>query len=322
MQATVCLIGGGTIHTGKERGAPYVFDGLFDLVNKERRDIKVLIIGSNAEKAEESAVGTGKVMKRFGLDELNIYVYAPTTHDEALKSTVARELYYEYNVQLATLLKEVDIVYFTGGQQALGYSILKDSYFVEQLKKQAEERDFIIAGTSAGATILGTHIVYDGASYESSADANIIRDNEPAVLKVGEGLGILRRIAPDTHFLERSRIPRLTTDLAYNLLLFQGNSATLGVGVDEDTMAIITADNRMKVFGSHNVTVIGIANSTIGYATTYGVKRIIVQDPLIHNLTHEGEFDMQTRSKVLPEGFVPVYQQGFPLNFLSGNDRS
>jgi hypothetical protein len=31
MQATVCLIGGGTIHTGKERGAPYVFDGLFDL---------------------------------------------------------------------------------------------------------------------------------------------------------------------------------------------------------------------------------------------------------------------------------------------------
>jgi cyanophycinase-like exopeptidase len=94
------------------------------------------------------------------------------------------------------------------------------------------------------------------------------------------------------------------------------------VGVDEDTMAIITADNRMKVFGSHNVTVIGIANSTIGYATTYGVKRIIVQDPLIHNLTHEGEFDIQTRSKVLPEGFVPVYQQGFPLNLLSGNDRS
>lgn len=322
MRATVCLIGGGTIHTGKAKGAPYIFDGLFDLIPKDRGDIKALIIGSNAEKAEESAVGTGKVMERFGLDESNIYVYAPTTHDEALKSTVAHELHGRINTSLGTLLQDIDVVYFTGGQQALGYSILKDTYFVEQLKKQAEKRDFIIAGTSAGATILGTHIVYDGASYESSADANIIRNGNPEVLKIGEGLGVLKRIAPDTHFLERSRIPRLIADLAFNILQYEGNSATLGVGVDEDTMAIIKSRGKIGVFGSHNVTIIDIANSTIGYAITDGVKRIVVSDPLIHNLTHGEEFDMQTRSKVLPEGFVPVYQQGVALQLLNGRGRA
>jgi cyanophycinase len=96
-----------------------------------------------------------------------------------------------------------------------------------------------IGGTSAGAAMMSDPMISDGTSLEA--------------LKAGKasleaGLGFVKGVITDQHFLKRGRFARL-------MLAMTGSGSRLGVGVDEDTALVIPASGAWQIIGSSGVTV-------------------------------------------------------------------
>ena len=109
--------------------------------------------------------------------------------------------------------------------------------------------------------------------------------------QVSEGLGLLPLAIVDQHFTQRNRFGRL-------LSLVAGNPAQLGLGVDEDTAAIIRPDGRLEVKGRGVVTVLdGSAALTTAYTAT-GTQPLMISDVRLHCLPRGAVFDLYGRRLV------------------------
>ena len=123
-------------------------------------------------------------------------------------------------------------VFMTGGNQVKLAAIVVGTPLGDAIRA-AHRRGALVAGTSAGASILSTHMV----SFGSGGATPKFRMSQ-----VSEGLGLLPGAIVDQHFTQRNRFGRL-------LSLVAGNPAQLGIGVDEDTAALIGPDGRLEVKG-------------------------------------------------------------------------
>src|SRR5207237_652263 len=123
-------------------------------------------------------------------------------------------------------------VFFTGGDQLRISSQIGDTP-VEERVRELLASGGVVAGTSAGASMMSDTMLVRGANQESYRIGD---------LHMAPGLGLVRDMIIDQHFAERGRIGRLLGAVAHN-------PRVLGVGIDEDT-AIIIEGGRMKVIGA------------------------------------------------------------------------
>lgn len=114
----------------------------------------------------------------------------------------------------------------------------------------------VVAGTSAGASVLGELMLVSGPGETSPGEGDI---------ELMPGLSLLPGCIVDQHFAERGRIGRLVASLTREPLL-------LGVGVDEDTAAIVE-DGRLRVLGSGAVYVLKMQESEEPGVTPTGRPR-------------------------------------------------
>jgi cyanophycinase len=141
-----------------------------------------------------------------------------------------------------------------------------------------------IAGTSAGAAALGNPMILEGNGNRGFQKKQVI--SQP-------GFGCLNGIVIDTHFLERCRIPRLSQ------ILSAGN-ASIGLGLSEDTGAIISPSGQFEVIGSRVVTVLD--NTKMNY-TNYeriGANEQVVVDGLRLSFLSKGlQYDIHQKKILL-----------------------
>ncbi len=156
---------------------------------------------------------------------------------------------------------------------------------LEAAVKQRYIAGAAVAGTSAGAAALGeTVILGGGATFEV--------EREP--ISLGPGLDLINNILIDQHFDQRLRIYRLVSVLALN-------PGMLAMGVDEDTAMVVTPDGGGEVVGSAAVTIVDGRN--IGYTDLPNVRRgdpISITGLTLHILTHGHQFDLNTRTPIIP----------------------
>ena len=138
------------------------------------------------------------------------------------------------------LVSEAGCVFFTGGDQIritskLGGTPLGSA--IEALFRGGG----IVVGTSAGASVMSEVMLVGGRGDESPRVRGAIR--------MAPGVGLLPRLIVDQHFAQRGRIGRLLAALAHN-------PRVLGIGIDEDTAAVIHDGERLEVIGSGAVTVL------------------------------------------------------------------
>ncbi len=142
-----------------------------------------------------------------------------------------------------------DIVFFTGGDQQKLVEAIAGSAFM-----QAVARNFaaggIVAGTSAGAAALSKMMIYQ----------------EEDVVSLKDGFGFLDDAVVDTHFSQRQRLSRL-----FSMVAAAPNS--FGIGVDENTAAIIAPDGALDVVGAGTVTVVTAASDVLRDGDSYDLKR-------------------------------------------------
>jgi len=181
------------------------------------------------------------------------------------------------------VLDEVDGVFMTGGNQVHLSSIISDTLVAERIRTRHLE-GMHVAGTSAGAAIMPTHMIAGGES------GSIPRVD---MVEMAHGLGLTDRLVIDQHFRQRERLGRLLAAVA-------NHPTAVGIGLDEDTGVFIDADDRFEVIGSGGVTVVDPTD--MQHANLDGEDDdapISLVGLRLHFLVEGGAYEIETRTPYL-----------------------
>jgi cyanophycinase len=117
---------------------------------------------------------------------------------------------------------------------------------------------------------------------------------------MAKGLGLAPNLVVDQHFRRRDRLGRLLTALSYN-------PGLLGVGIDEDTAALIDAGGTLTVIGAGSVTVVDAAG--LRYTDSHAVHRgqpIAMMGLKVDVLTSGCRYDLASRAGIPPADMVRI----------------
>lgn len=178
------------------------------------------------------------------------------------------------------LLEKAGAIFFTGGDQLRITSTLGGTLANEALKR-AYLNGTVIAGTSAGASVMSSTMIVEGDSSEAP---------KLNTIKMAPGLGMVGEVVIDQHFAQRGRIGRLLSAVAHNPYI-------LGIGIDEDTAILVHSDAKLEIIGSHTVTFIDgrSVNFTNVSEHTPG-QALAMENVNLHVLPRGFGFDLSSRS--------------------------
>jgi cyanophycinase len=131
-------------------------------------------------------------------------------------------------------VKAADAVFIAGGDQLKLTSIYGGTGFLFLLKHRYIYEGLLIGGTSAGAMVLSTPMIFAGTGADEMIAGKV---------KITTGFEFLRDICIDTHFVARGRVTRLAQVVATNL-------STVGWGIEEDTAVIVENGTDARVAGA------------------------------------------------------------------------
>jgi cyanophycinase len=176
------------------------------------------------------------------------------------------------------ILDDAAGIFFSGGDQLRITSQLGDTP-IEQRVLALHRRGGLIAGTSAGATAMSETMLVRGTSSETHRIGD---------LHMAPGLGLLRDVIIDQHFAERGRFGRLLGAVAHN-------PRVLGMGIDEDTAAIVEKD-ELRAIGSGAVYIVDAHHVTHSNVAEARPERVLsMHDVRVHVLGTGDGFDLKTR---------------------------
>lgn len=172
-------------------------------------------------------------------------------------------------------------IFLTGGDQSRLAAALRGTEILERVRR-LHRRGGVVAGTSAGATALGSLMILGPAEPNQDPDRAV-----PAIragsLALEPGLDFLPGSIVDQHFLSRRRHNRLLTALLENPGLF-------GLGIDEGTAVVVGPENRLEVLGAGLVAVYDLANASAVETDARG--NLSAGDIRLHLLGEGQEFDL------------------------------
>lgn len=173
-------------------------------------------------------------------------------------------------------------VFFTGGDQLRITGLIGGTLLGRALQR-LYEKGVIIAGTSAGASVMSDTMIVGGE--EGTA--------KKSTITMAPGLGLLRTVVIDQHFAQRGRIGRL-------LVVISHNPHVLGVGIDEDTAILVDAEGKFRVVGSQSVTVVDASASVATNVSEIEPGQSLVLTPvLLHVLSPGYGFDLKSRTALM-----------------------
>jgi cyanophycinase len=230
---------------------------------KARIVVMTIATDSPKEVGDEYAAA----FKKLGVDDVQIIDVSTRADTEAEQALQA--------------LEQATGIFFTGGDQLHITSFLGGSKMHDRLIQKAT-RGAIIAGTSAGASMMGNSMIISGEP-----------DTNPrfGAVDIGPGMDFFLGAMIDVHFSQRGRMGRLITAVSHF-------PQDLGIGIDEDT-AIIATDHHFEVIGAGAVTIIDAGG--ISYTNLPNLKRdenLSLYNIRVHILSAGHKFDLATRTPV------------------------
>ena len=179
------------------------------------------------------------------------------------------------------VLDDAAAIFFSGGDQLRITSQIGDTG-IEAKVRAIYERGGLVAGTSAGASVMSDTMLVKGTSSETHRIGD---------LHMAPGLGLVRDVIIDQHFAERGRFGRLIGAVAHN-------PRVLGMGIDEDTAAVVE-DSRFRVVGSGAVYVVdGTSVTHCNLAEARPERVLSMHDVRVHVLGSGDGFDLKGRRPI------------------------
>lgn len=183
------------------------------------------------------------------------------------------------------LLDSCTGVFLSGGDQVRLFNFIQNSTFLKTIKKRLRVGSLVLAGTSAGAAVMGEKMISGGSSGESP---------NRGLVDLMDGLGIVPELLVDQHFHNRNRMARLLSAIA-------AYPNRLGLGIDEDTCAAFRGDGTFQVLGKGSITVIDPRELThTNYRSSSDTSPLSLHDLRVHILNAGDCFDYKHRSVCVP----------------------
>lgn len=269
---------------------------------EEKTAGNLLIIGGNEDKQDDCII-LRKFVEMAGGREARIAVITTATESPREVGNEYRSLFTGFGAETTDVLympnresandrnqvagiENATGIFFTGGDQLRLTSILGGSG-VDAAIRRSFRRGTVIAGTSAGASVMSDTMIVDGSSSDTP---------KKAMISMAHGMGLLQEVVIDQHFAQRGRINRLLAAVAQN-------PHVLGIGIDEDTALVVTPKRLIEVIGSQTVTVIdgkNIVDSNISESNQY--DPLALTNVLLHILPSGYGFDLKRRVPSKDEG--------------------
>jgi cyanophycinase len=169
-------------------------------------------------------------------------------------------------------------IFLTGGDQLRLCGLLADTPLMNRIVARAQRREISLAGTSAGAAIMGHHMISGGSSAECP---------NRALVDMTVGLDIIPGVLVDQHFYNRNRLARLLSAVC-------AHPELLGIGIDEDTCAMFESDGMIQVIGKGAVTIIDARSmSYSNQAQAIGNQPLSLHNLKLHVLSYGDRYDRQ-----------------------------
>jgi cyanophycinase len=177
------------------------------------------------------------------------------------------------------LLGRATGIFLTGGNQSRLTQVVGGTRLGDAISN-AHDRGVVLAGTSAGASALASHMVAFGRPGATP---------KHRMVQLAAGLGIVQGVVIDQHFEQRGRIGRL-------LALVAQSPSLLGIGVDEDTCAVVTSDRVLHVIGRGAVTLVDGSHVRTDAYRAKGYRPVMVSGAILHSLPSGYRFDLRGRA--------------------------
>lgn len=215
---------------------------------------------------------------------------------EAVVATNSKEA---NDPKIANKIKEADVIFFRGGDQAEYYHNWKGS-LLEKNIKELDKKGGAIGGTSAGAMSLAGFPLAGGQELGSKdvlmdAKTKLLDDQKGGTSIHNDFLNIVPGAVIETHYGERARLGRILGAHAKASEDYK-NKNLLAIAVSEQT-GIAISNGQAKVYG----------NGTVEFIQqTPDTKNIRIEgSPLVYTdlrndvLTEGWTFDMKTKTPIL-----------------------
>lgn len=179
-------------------------------------------------------------------------------------------------------------IYLTGGNQVKLSQIVTGTALGDAIHN-AHDRGVAIGGTSAGASIMSTHMIslgHEGLTPRQGTS------------QLSAGLGLLDGLVIDQHFDQRGRYGRLMSVVA-------NSPSLLGMGIDENTAALVTERRWLEVIGAGGVFLLDGHNVVAAEATRRG-SPLLFSGAVVHTLPAGARFDLQERRLL---GFTEMHPE-------------
>ncbi|NIK60067.1 cyanophycinase [Kribbella shirazensis] len=174
-------------------------------------------------------------------------------------------------------LNDATGIFMTGGNQLKLAGVVTGTAFGRAVTA-AHARGAAVGGTSAGASILAEHMIAFGRSGATPRQR---------MSQLAGGLGLVQGAIVDQHFAQRNRYGRL-------LSLVAQSPGLLGIGVDEDTAAVVRG-THLEVVGRGAVTIFDGTRITSNAHNAKRSEPILASGVVLHVLPATATFDLQNR---------------------------
>ena len=217
---------GGNEDKGEETRESYlqefIDEGILSRVVKESGGTDALIIIIPTASSIPVEVGEG-YLEAFGkLGCTNLHVMDIREREQSE---------YPENIEL---IKKANCLMFSGGDQSKITRKIGGTTIHKILLERFKKEPLVIAGTSAGAMCMSKEMITGGSSREAFVKGAV---------GMAEGLGFIKSLIIDSHFIRRGRFGRIAEAVAIHTNL-------LGIGLAEDTGIVIKNCNKCEVIGS------------------------------------------------------------------------
>ena len=189
------------------------------------------------------------------------------------------------NPEYIERLKAADVIFFTGGDQLRITSILGGTPVLETIKSRYFNEKCVIAGTSAGASAMSEIMIYEGEICEALCKGKV---------QLTSGIGLIKNVVIDSHFIKRGRFSRLMS-------IVTTNPGNIGLGLGEDTGVVIRKGHLLESIGN-GLTVI-FDGQHIQYTNISDIQigdGIAVENISVHTLVKDHGYNLLTRKFIKP----------------------
>jgi cyanophycinase len=226
-------------------------------------DARIAVIPTASSLGDEIVELYDAVFRGAGAAEVTFV--RPETREDALDNDLVGQL------------EKATGIFMTGGNQ-LKLSAVVCGTPVGDAIVAAHHRGAVVGGTSAGASIQSTHMIAFGVGGSTP---------KQRMTQMAAGLGLLPGVVIDQHFEQRNRYGRL-------LMLVAQSPQLLGIGVDEDTAAVVDGD-VLSVLGRGAVTILDPSRITTNAFDAKGSAPLLASGVVLHVLPQGVRFDLAKR---------------------------